>query len=548
MASQTGSIDLTSSNSVKLAAEAGWQSELEENYYTSAEIDLTVSGISADVTEIVDGLTQSSHFTQTADGFSFTLDDALEDAEKVATNYVTDITGGGVMVHPSDDATSGVRITDDVDIMRDGTSVINIGTNDAVRIGVDDSTHVKMLLEQNGMGIENESGSEIFAIDSGSTGSATVVVEAVLVTWSTTASVDTDEHMVSDAGAAAGTTTVTATINGSEYTLGSTYATTTVTAGTGVSVTLTSAGVTYVQGLMVVETEGEESTVTTTYPCELSVEYQHTLTDKAVVSLTGSQNITGEGDMVYVVNNKWSSTRRTSALVRARNAQTGREIKFGVATDGTTRGLWDSYKRSWIIARDANDKTVIDGPNYSVNANGYVKSNGQTISGSLLINNGWVKHLRSNWSSSNQQQAFFYAENSVTGAKVAFGVADSGYNRGIWDSGKQRWILLKSQSDVVTYYGLHSNFDINASVVLSGSTSISAGGVQTGTTNITKTGGWVPIAIAGINVNSHRAVTVRNYLSARGSGTGTISWGVHNTNTSAITPTVTVYVLWTKGD
>ena len=39
------------------------------------------------------------------------------------------------MVHPSDDATTGVQITDDVDIMRGGTSVINIGTNDAVRIG-----------------------------------------------------------------------------------------------------------------------------------------------------------------------------------------------------------------------------------------------------------------------------------------------------------------------------------------------------------------------------------------------------------------------------
>lgn len=132
MATQTGSIDLTASNSVKLAAEAGWQSELEENYYTSAEIDLTVSGINSDVTEIVDGLTQSSHFTQTADGFSFTLDDALEDAEKVATNYVTDINNNGITVHPkrSDYATNGGRVV----INADGLTVY-LGSDNVASYG-----------------------------------------------------------------------------------------------------------------------------------------------------------------------------------------------------------------------------------------------------------------------------------------------------------------------------------------------------------------------------------------------------------------------------
>lgn len=127
MASQTGSIDLTASNGVKLMAEAGFSSAAR-NYATKTELNVAAQGISADVTEIVDGLTQSSHFTQTATGFSFTLDDALDDAEKVATNYVTDIIGGGVMVHPSDDDDTGVQITSDVDILRDGYSVINVGT------------------------------------------------------------------------------------------------------------------------------------------------------------------------------------------------------------------------------------------------------------------------------------------------------------------------------------------------------------------------------------------------------------------------------------
>ena len=145
MASQTGSIDLTASNSVKLAAEAGWQSELQENYYTSAEIDLTVEGINSDVTEIVDGLTQSSHFTQTAEGFSFTLDDALEDAEKVATNYVTDITDNGITVHPkrSDYATNGGRAVIDADgltIYLGSDNVASYGAS--ARIGKSNSDRV----------------------------------------------------------------------------------------------------------------------------------------------------------------------------------------------------------------------------------------------------------------------------------------------------------------------------------------------------------------------------------------------------------------------
>ena len=60
----------------------------------------------------------------------------IADAATTATSYLTDISGGGVTVHPSDDSTTGVQITDYVDILRGGTSVINIGTDDAVRVGV----------------------------------------------------------------------------------------------------------------------------------------------------------------------------------------------------------------------------------------------------------------------------------------------------------------------------------------------------------------------------------------------------------------------------
>ena len=54
---------------------------------------------------------------------------ASNDAAKTATSYVTEVTGqNGIMVHPSTDDDTGVRVTSDVDILRDGHSVINVGT------------------------------------------------------------------------------------------------------------------------------------------------------------------------------------------------------------------------------------------------------------------------------------------------------------------------------------------------------------------------------------------------------------------------------------
>lgn len=146
MASQTGSIDLTASNSVKLAAEAGWQSDLD-SYYTKSEIDVTVGGINSTVStkvgenEVISSINQSSESVSinankinltgavTISDLASDASTALTDAAETATSYVTELTGeDGIMVHPSDDDDTGVQITSDVDILRDGHIVINVGT------------------------------------------------------------------------------------------------------------------------------------------------------------------------------------------------------------------------------------------------------------------------------------------------------------------------------------------------------------------------------------------------------------------------------------
>ena len=65
--------------------------------------------------------------------------EAHDEAEKVATNYVTDITNG-IFVHPEDDTANGVQITDEVEVIRDNTSVAAFGEN--VRVGRESAYHL----------------------------------------------------------------------------------------------------------------------------------------------------------------------------------------------------------------------------------------------------------------------------------------------------------------------------------------------------------------------------------------------------------------------
>lgn len=85
---------------------------------------------------------------------------AHDDAEKVATNYVADISNG-ILVHPDNDNTNGVQITNKVDIIRDGNSVAMFG--EFARIGKDNGD--KIVLNPGELYIQTILGENAISID-----------------------------------------------------------------------------------------------------------------------------------------------------------------------------------------------------------------------------------------------------------------------------------------------------------------------------------------------------------------------------------------------
>jgi len=107
MATQTGSIDLTASNSVKLMAEAGFES-VEENYYTKAELDVTVQGINTEVSKKVNGTEIISTINQSAESVSInaskinltgavTISDLSSDAQSATLNSNINVGGRNLL-------------------------------------------------------------------------------------------------------------------------------------------------------------------------------------------------------------------------------------------------------------------------------------------------------------------------------------------------------------------------------------------------------------------------------------------------------------------
>lgn len=105
--------------------------------------------------------------------------DAADDAAKVATNYVTNITGGGIMVHPDTDSTSGWKIADAIELLKGGVSYIWAGLVNSVatiRIGLQNSRHVE--IKDGGMQVYQNSSTVMAHIGYGSGNKASSGQEA----------------------------------------------------------------------------------------------------------------------------------------------------------------------------------------------------------------------------------------------------------------------------------------------------------------------------------------------------------------------------------
>lgn len=68
------------------------------------------------------------------------VDANISKAAQTATNFLTTVDSTGLLVHRANNTNSGVKITDDVDIIRNGESVANYG--EETRIGPEDERHV----------------------------------------------------------------------------------------------------------------------------------------------------------------------------------------------------------------------------------------------------------------------------------------------------------------------------------------------------------------------------------------------------------------------
>ena len=89
-----------------------------------------------------------------------TIEGNVSEAGTKATDYVTDITGGGIMVHPSDDSTSGWKISSAIELLKSGVSHVKLwldGSVSKLRLGRADKGHV--VIDDSGLDVLGQGGS-----------------------------------------------------------------------------------------------------------------------------------------------------------------------------------------------------------------------------------------------------------------------------------------------------------------------------------------------------------------------------------------------------
>lgn len=107
------------------------------NTYVAASLGFNLSGTGDDVIRVDGAVTSASNTFTWAANTTLTLVrrglcwdvTGNDQASKTATTYLTEGTSNGLMVHRSNNATTGVKITDDVDIVRNGSVMTKVDEN-----------------------------------------------------------------------------------------------------------------------------------------------------------------------------------------------------------------------------------------------------------------------------------------------------------------------------------------------------------------------------------------------------------------------------------
>lgn len=360
------------------------------------------------------------------DHFWQELKGRIQLAARGAIDYITEISSSEIQVHPSGDSSAGININSRV------------------------------------------------------SGDTTMVTTASLVTWNTTASVDSTTRSVNDENAMTGSTVVTATINGTDYALDSAYANVVVNAGIGVDVALTSSGVTYVRSLMIDDSDPDDIIVS---PCSLSVEYMHTVADIVRFTFPGEQVVNSIGRAIQLRNSRWTNSNKYETFLSVLNEVTNKGVLFGVGSGGQNRGMFDTAKSDWIIYRNENGDTVINGSKFNVTAGGAAKSTYQV----QVIGNG---------ATTDTQKQIALRSNSYA-------------NRGLFDISLNKWIIYRSLAGndhlcggkwyVDDPYNSSANFKLGDPDYIgeSGSHSVS-NNVDTTLCSVTIPAGWWIVSIKAV--------------------------------------------------
>lgn len=226
----------------------------------------------------------------------------------------------------------------------DDNGVVNAYFGDESRIGSEDGMHIDF--DESGMAMLDGT-RENFRITQ-----LTMDVEKTVevASYSDSSEVTTATLTVTDSAIKNNAVSLEVNADGTKYPLSSEHFTYTVYAGSRCTVSLTSSGVSYVQGLVSSATEA----------CVLSVTYTATYSNQTEMVMHGGIVLDHFGNsIVDIRNSKWTESNKSDTMIRTRNMTTKYSTKYGVGIGGYNRGIWDDVSGKWMIYSDANLQTRI---------------------------------------------------------------------------------------------------------------------------------------------------------------------------------------------